>query len=59
MCVSNAFLYYQEYSYLFQQKRVIYILMSLNFYINRWSQFIPLYIYLRTSDTVSFRLHIS
>lgn len=35
MCVSNTFLYYQEYTYLFQQNRVIYILMSLNFHINR------------------------
>lgn len=53
------FLYYQEYSYLFQENRVIYILMSLNFYINRWSHFIPWYIYLHIPDTVSFRLYIS
>lgn len=46
-------------SYLFQQNRVIYVLMSLNFYINRWSQFIPWYICLHIPDTVSFWLYIS
>lgn len=59
LCASATFSYTVKSTVICSNKTVIYILMTLNFYVNRWSQFIPRYIYLHIPDTVSFWLYIS